>query len=139
MKPFTCALVAAFCWGLSSIVEKWGLRNTDPSSGLVARSAGVLLGTALFMGFTPELLKGFTGLTWGARLALMAGGLLASVLGQVFFYRALKDGEVGPVAAVGGSWPLIAFALSMVFLGETINPQKALGIALVALGVFFLR
>lgn len=139
MKPFYCALIAALCWGLSSLVEKWGLKTADPSVGLIARSAGVLVGTGVLLGFSPHLMKGFTALSWSSRISLMLGGVFASVLGQVFFYRALKDGEVGRVSAVGGSWPLIAFVLSMLFFGESLNAQKALGVGFVALGVFFLR
>src|SRR5262245_54195450 len=113
MTTFLSALAAAFFWGLSSFVEKWGLRGTDAMAGVVARSAGVFLGTVLFVAALPSAGRGFADMGWAARLPIMAGGILASVLGQIFFYRALKDGEVGRVSAVGGSWPLIAFLLSL--------------------------
>jgi uncharacterized membrane protein len=45
----------------------------------------------------------------------------------------------GRVAAVGGAWPVVAFVLSVLFLGETLTVRKGLGIFLVVLGAAFLR
>jgi uncharacterized membrane protein len=37
------------------------------------------------------------------------------------------------------SWPVVAFVLSVLFLGETLTVRKGLGIFLVVLGAAFLR
>jgi transporter family protein len=60
-------------------------------------------------------------------------------LGQIFFYKALKVGEIGRVATVAGAWPLWAFVLSFMFLGETLTAKKTAGLLLVSIGVLLLR
>ena len=40
---------------------------------------------------------------------------------------------------LGGAWPVVAFVLSVLFLGETLTVRKGLGIFLVVLGAAFLR
>jgi transporter family protein len=64
---------------------------------------------------------------------------LASVVGQLFFYQALKGDHIGRVPAVGGSWPVFAFFLSLIFLKEPPTVKKILGVALVAMGVALLK
>ncbi len=139
MSSFTLALVAAFFWGTSALLEKWGLRDSDPMAGVLARTLGVVLGVIVFSVLVPEAPRRFLHMDGRSRLVLMGGGLLASVVAQAFFYRALKHGDVGRVAAVGGAWPVFAFLLSALIYHEPVTRGKALGIALVTLGVFFLK
>ncbi len=131
--------MAAFFWGLSAIIEKWGLRHVDPAAGVVARTLGVLLGIMVFMAVSPDLPRRFLEMDGRAKLALMGGGFLASVVAQMFFYRALKIGDVGRVAAVGGAWPVFAFALSILIYHESLTRGKLLGVLLVTVGVFLLK
>ncbi|HMU95478.1 MAG TPA: EamA family transporter [Elusimicrobiota bacterium] len=133
------AVLAAVVWGLSGFVEKIGLRGADPQTGVLARSLGVGVAGVVLLMVRPEVGTGFLALDWRTRLTLMGGGALASVIAQLFFYRALKVGDVGRVAAVGGAWPVVAFVLSVLFLGETLTVRKGLGIFLVVLGAAFLR
>lgn len=103
------AVLAAVVWGLSGFVEKIGLRGADPQTGVLARSLGVGVAGVVLLMVRPEVGTGFLALDWRTRLTLMGGGALASVIAQLFFYRALKVGDVGRVAAVGArgpSWPL---------------------------------
>jgi transporter family protein len=126
-------------WGGASFLEKWGLERVDPLSGVLVRSAGVVLGTVVFAWFSPASRAGALKFDVPSALCLMGGGIMASVLGQVFFYRALKTGEVGRVAAVGGAWPVVAFLLSLAFLGEPFTLKKGAGVGLVLTGVFLLK
>jgi transporter family protein len=139
MTSFNLALMAAFFWGLSAILEKWGLRNVDPVAGVVARTLGVLIGMAVFMAVSPEVPRRFLEMDGRSKLALMGGGFLASVVAQMFFYRALKIGDVGRVAAVGGAWPVFAFALSILIYHESLTRGKLLGVIFVTIGVFLLK
>jgi transporter family protein len=102
MSSFSLALVAAFFWGLSALLEKWGLRNADPMAGVVARTLGIVLGIVIFMVIAPDIPRRFIQMDGRSKLALMGGGLMASVVAQMFFYRALKYGDVGRVSSVGG-------------------------------------
>ena len=139
MSAFTMALMAAVIWGLAAFCEKMGLRGADPMAGVVARSLGVMLGGVAMTFAVPDLVVKVRDMGWPSFTWLAGGGVLASILGQVFFYRALKIGEIGKVATVGGSWPLMAFFLSVFFLNEAASPRKLAGVALVILGVSLLR
>lgn len=139
MSAFAMALMAAAIWGMAAFCEKMGLRGADPMAGVLARSLGVALGGVAVMFAVPDLGVKMREMGWPSFSWLAGGGLLASILGQVFFYRALKVGEIGKVATVGGAWPVMAFLLSVLFLHEAASPKKLLGVALVVLGVSLLR
>ncbi len=139
MSAFALAAVAAVLWGSAAFVEKAGLNGADPRAGVVARSLGVMVGCLLFIAVQPSVAARFFEMNFKSRLWLMGGGILASVVGQIFFYRALKIGEVSRVAAVGGTWPVVAFILGVIFLGEPLTVRKGLGLFMVVCGALFLR
>ncbi len=139
MKPFYWALGAAFIWGCAPILEKLGLAKAPVFAGLFFRSMGVVIGTGLLLVFKFGVIKESLVSPpqgWGL---LIAGGFLASILGQICFYHALKDGEASLVVPLAASYPLIAFMLGTIFLGEKITLAKLSGMLLVVLGVFFLK
>ena len=70
---------------------------------------------------------------------LLASGFLASFLAQICFYKGLKIGEISRVVPISGSYPLMAFIIGVLFLGESINLTKLLGVALIVLGIWTLR
>lgn len=140
MKSFTWALLAAGCWGCAPILEKLGLRGSiDPVLGVVLRSVGVVVGLILFL---PLLLKGsprLSEISTHSWIFLGLGGVVASLLGQICFYRALKSGAVSQAVPVGASYPVLACVLGIVLLGEALTLSRACGIALVVAGTFLLR
>jgi transporter family protein len=139
MSAFVMALLAALAWGTASFVEKIGLKNPDAYAGVWARNMGVFAGTMLLFFMVPNMGARVGGMGWYSFWLLAGGGCFASVLGQIFFYKALKLGEIGKVATVAGAWPLWAFLLSFFFLGEALTLKKTAGLLLVSLGVFLLR
>src|SRR5687767_13473245 len=139
MGAFELAVCAAVIWGSAAVCEKMGLMGSEPLVALWLRSLGVFIGGAALTFFIPQLPAKLAATGWRSVAWLLGGGILASIIGQIFFYRALKIGDIGRVASVGGSWPLVAFALSMLFLGEPPTPRKIIGVALVFSGVALLR
>src|SRR6266480_7332701 len=133
MSPYVSALLAALCWGFAPMFEKTGLQgDSDPTLGVLVRSIGVAVGTLCLL---PLIGRGV-----GARLSslpmrtwffLGVGGLLASVVGQAFFYRALKYGEMSRVVPIGASYPLIAFILGLLIFKEPFTQGKMVGVVLV--------
>ncbi|HBK84561.1 MAG TPA: hypothetical protein DDZ53_00860, partial [Firmicutes bacterium] len=57
---------------------------------------------------------------------------------QVFYFVALRRGDVGRIAPIAGSYPLFACLLAAVFLGEKLSPGRVFGTVLVFLGIVFL-
>lgn len=84
-------------------------------------------------------LKSFATLDARSTFFVIAGGLVAGLLGQLAFYSALKAGDASIVVPVAATYPLVALIVSVAFLGESFSVQKALGIALVVAGVMLLK
>jgi uncharacterized membrane protein len=139
MDALLLAALAALCWGSASIIEKVGVDGGAPMGGVIARSLGVAAGCAVFAVVWPPAAREFARMSLKSMLCLAGGGVLASIVGQIFFYQALKRSEIGRVAAVGGAWPSVAFILGVVFLSEPLTWKRSAGVLLVGLGVILLR
>jgi transporter family protein len=140
MSPFTSALCAALCWGFAPFFEKAGLQQTsNPTIGVFVRSFGVILGTACLIPFFPRLGPRIAELPARSIFYLCMGGILASVVGQAFFYHALKYGEISRSVAIGASYPVIACVLGLLIWKEPLTVSKTCGIVLVAAGISLLR
>ena len=103
MKPFYYAILAALVWGIAPILEKTGLKNIEPLSGVLVRSGGVILGAIIMSLCNINVFKSALKADPRAILFLFMGGLLASILGQMFFYNALKHGEVSKMVPIAAS------------------------------------
>jgi transporter family protein len=64
---------------------------------------------------------------------------MASIIGQLCFYRALKIGDVSRVVPIGASYPVTACLLGILLLHEPVTLEKGIGILLVVGGTFLLR
>lgn len=138
MHWFYWALFAAFIWGIAPILEKLGLGSVAPAAGLFYRCLGVLLGLLVLVIFIvkPEEIRS---VDLRSAMLLAMGGFLASFVAQIFFYNALKSGNVSAVVPLSGSYPLIAFILGVLLLGESFSYFRVFGVALIVAGIWFLR
>ena len=138
-KAFLFALAAAFLWGAAPMLGKLGLVRADPTVALVLRSlviGGILVVWAALGGKLPEVVS-LMGTKAGALIA--AEGVLASLLGHLAYYYALKYGEASKVVPAASSFPLFALILAVILLGERPSWDKVLGVALIVGGVLLLR
>lgn len=138
MTAFLWALLTAGLWGVVPVMEKIALRGASPASGIIIRSLGVLVGLAVFSSFGSPWAALRT-LRWPAILLLAGAGVLASFIGQLVFYHALKSGAVSQVTPVAGAYPLVAALLGWVVLREPITVARMIGVALIIAGVWLLR
>lgn len=139
MSAFLWAACAAMAWGLAPLIEKAGLTGrTPPMAGLFYRSVGVVAGLVLLSLFLvkPQEIRAVEP---RSALLLASGGLLASIVGQICFYNALKIGEMSRVVPVSASYPFIAFILGVAVLGESVTVFKGLGALLIIAGVWLLK
>mgnify|MGYP001568338676 CR=1 FL=1 len=136
---FENAMLAALVWGISPIFEKLALKDADPLACLLWRVLGTALGGLFLLPFIPRPGEAMAAVGLRGAALVVTAGALASVLGQVFMYSALKHGEASRVSPVAGSWPLIVFVLAWVFLREPFTARKAAGCAFVVFGVWLLR
>lgn len=139
MNSFSWALLTALTWGCVPVIEKLGLLKISPVIGLFYRCLGVVLGITLLTLLKGKEIRASFHDVHPAMLFLVLGGLLASVLGQLFFYNALKTGEASQVVPLAAAYPIITFILGVAFLGEKFTLAKLGGLVLIMVGTFFLK
>jgi transporter family protein len=138
-NTFYWAVLTACIWGLVPVLEKLGLSRIDTFSGLLLRSSGVLLGAIVLVTVKSEYLIKAVKADWMAIFFLLVSGLLASFVGQICFYRALRSGEVSKVVPIAGAYPLVSFLTGIIFLSEAITLTKLVGVLLILAGILLLR
>jgi len=138
MSAFWWAVLTACIWGVVPLIEKLGLIRSDPTIGVFARSLGVILGVVIF-GLLWSPWKALINLSVHSIALLALGGFLASFVGQLVFYQALKSGHVSQVTPVSGAYPLVAAILGWLLLHEPMSTSRVLGVVLIILGVLLLR
>lgn len=139
MNPFFWALLTAVTWGLVPVIEKLGLMRLSPVVGLFYRCLGVIIGIVLLLAFKGSAIRASLQELHLGMVFLVCGGFLASVVGQIFFYNALKTGEASRVVPLAAAYPLVSFLLGVVFLSEKVTWAKVCGISFIILGVVFLK
>ena len=138
MNAVLWAALAACIWGIAPLIEKLGLSGTPPVIGVFARSLGVVAAVLIF-GALWSPWKALGEVSLRSFLLLAFGGFLASFVGQMAFYQALKHGPISQVTPVSGTYPLIAALLGWVILREPFTALRAIGVLLVVAGVSLLR
>lgn len=140
MKTFWFAIAAAVLWGTVPIIEKIGLsKGINPMFAVVLRTVGSISAAMVLLAFLAQNKSNFSNFTWTAMALLMLGGMLANVVGQVLFYKALQGGDVSTVLPITGAYPMIAFVLGVLLLGETVTMQKLAGAGLILGGIILLK
>jgi transporter family protein len=139
MKTYYYALLASCIWGIAPILEKIGLGKTEPEAALLIRCLGVISGAFLLIIFRNHTLRSALQSDAKTFTFLLLGGLLASFLGQIFFYRALKSGATSQIVPLAATYPLVSFLIGVIFLSEQITLAKTVGVLLVITGIFFLK
>ncbi len=142
MKQLIFALLAAFLWGITPVIEKFGFLSKDanPYLGVVFRTIGTaVMAFILFLLILKFDSTSLKNIPMKSMTFLMIGGALASVIGQIFFYIALQSGDASVVTPIAGSFPLITFIFGTLLLGEAITLSKIIGVLCIIAGVALLK
>ncbi len=138
-RAFVFAILTSLVWGIAPALEKIGLKGTiEPYEGVVLRSIAIALVSVAGLLFIGRA-NAFQGLQLKGVLFVVAGGLVAGLIGQFTFYSALKAGDASVVVPVAATYPIVALVISVIFLGEPFSWQKATGIGLVVAGVMLVK
>jgi len=139
MNAYYWALLTALIWGCVPLMEKMGLHKVEPMVGMFYRCLGVIIGIVILLVFYGKAIRNSLAALHPTMLWLVGGGFLASVVGQICFYHALKTGEASRVVPIGATYPLVSFILGVLLLGEKFTLAKAGGIGCVLAGVMLLK
>jgi len=128
------ALISMVFAGFTSVVAKQGLAGISAELGLTVRTVFVfvvILGFAVLAVPRAELATlSKSNLVW---LGLSA---ITTAVSWVFYYKALKLGEVSTIALIDKGSFLVAVVLAWIVLGEKITGRVAIGSLLILAGLF---
>lgn len=127
------ALVSMLFAGLTSVVAKQGLDGISGELGLVVRTLFVLVFVMGFGVLAVPLAEVQTLATRNFVWLGLSGATTA--VSWVFYYKALKLGEVSTIALIDKGSFVVAVVLAWLVLGERITLRVALGSGLILAGL----
>lgn len=130
------AFSSAFFAGLTAILAKIGIKNTDSDLATALRTAVVLVFSWL-MAFLTAGVPDFTAISPRTYVFLMLSGL-ATGASWICYFKALQMGNVNKVAPIDKSSILLTMLLAFLFLGEGLSWGKALCMVLIGAGTFLM-
>jgi len=137
MKNWIVYSLISMCFaGITSVIAKYGMKHISSDLGLAVRTTVVF--TFVIMNFLIfQNIKEVSNLTVRSVVFLMISGVTTS-LSWIFYYKAIKIGEVSYVASIDKGSILITLLLSLIILGEPLTPKLMLGAAFILAGMLIL-
>lgn len=118
--------------GFTSVIAKLGLSGISGDLGLTIRTCFVFVLVLMFAAVVPASeLQGLT----GRNLLWLGLSGVTTACSWVFYYRAIKLGEVSTVALIDKGSVVVALLLAWWVLGEDITTAKLLGGGLIVAGM----
>lgn len=127
------ALISMVFAGFTAVIAKHGLTGISGELGLAVRTCFVavfVLGFAAVVVPTEQI-----GTLTRHNLLWLGLSAATTAVSWVFYYKALKDGEVSTVALIDKGSFIVAVILAWLLLGERITPRIAVGTALILAGL----
>ena len=127
------AFLSMFFAGFTSVIAKMGLAGISGDLGLAVRTCFVFAFVLIFAAVVvpAEQLKT---LTRGNLLWLGLSGV-TTAFSWVFYYKAIKMGQVSTVALIDKGSVVVALVLAALILHESLTPAKLIGAGLIAAGL----
>ena len=127
------ALLSAVFASLTAILAKFGLQEIDADLGNAIRTAFVFVFvTANY--FLRQTSKDFSQLT-SKIVGFLFLSACATALSWIFYYRAMKFGNVSYVAAIDKGSIVLTILLAFLILKEPLTPKLIIGGLMVAAGL----
>ena len=124
------ALGSAFFAGVTSVLAKVGIRDTDSNVATALRTTVVAVFSWVMVLITGAG-SGLASIQWGTAVFLLLSGL-ATGASWICYFRALQLGDINKVVPIDKSSIVLTVLLAFLFLGEPVSPLK--GVALVLIG-----
>ena len=130
------AFASAFFAGLTSILAKIGIRNTDSNVATAIRTVVVLV-SSWGMVWIVGSASGIAAVSASTWIFLILSGLSTGA-SWLFYFRALQLGDINKVVPIDKSSTVLTIILASLFLGEGITWTKGGAIALIAAGTYLM-
>ncbi|MGE5454778.1 MAG: EamA family transporter [Methylocystaceae bacterium] len=135
---YWCAIFAMVCWGIAPILAKMGLSNVNPVAGLVLRTLVAATLVTSWVGLTGnfEDVRAIPAKNW---ILITGEAILATLVGDLAYFFAIKNGDVSQVSFIVSSSPLITMMVAALILGEHITVLRVVGACYVLVGLLMLK
>jgi len=131
--------MAVLTWGAVPLADRTVLRGgVEPAVAVLVRAIAAVVASAVVVALGQQ-----TGLllTLTARQLVLLGvaGVGASLVGNWFYFNALKDMDAGLVVAATSTYPAVTLLLSWFFFGERPQRHQLLAFGLILAGLVLLN
>lgn len=131
------AVLSAFFAGITSILAKCGVRETDSDVATALRTTVVLIFSWLIV-FIVGSFKTISEIPLKSLIFLILSGA-ATGASWIFYFKALSAGDVNKVVPIDKSSTVISVLLAIIFFNETGNlAVKLTATALLAAGIYLM-
>lgn len=134
---FWLAIFGMICWGIAPVFAKIGLNNIDPLPGLIVRTLTACAFAMSFIGVNDNAMK-IKSISLGTWTFIAIEALLATLIGDLAYYAAIKKGDISVVTIIMCSSPLVTMLVSVIFLGEQVTMMRVVGAGLVVVGIMMI-
>jgi transporter family protein len=134
LMVFLLAIIGMTCWGIAPIFVKVGLKNINPILGLSIRTmvTAVFITGWMIVDGSISNLKNISSFTV---FLLAIEAILATLIGDLSYFAAVKKGSVTLVTIIMSSSPLVTMICAVLFLGEQITTCRVIGAGLIIIGI----
>ena len=130
------AFGSALFAGLTAILAKCGIRNTDSTVATAIRTVVVLIFSWLMVFVVGS--QGTISDISGKTLLFLGLSGLATGASWLCYFRALQLGDVNKVVPIDKSSIVLTILLAFLFLGEPIGLFQGIGVVLIGAGTFLM-
>lgn len=132
----TFAFGSAFFAGITAVLAKIGIKNTDSTVATAIRTIIILLFSWLMAGITGAV-SGISSITGKTLLFLILSGL-ATGGSWLCYFKALQVGDVNKVAPIDKSSTILTMLLAFIILNEQLNAIKIICMILIGIGTYLM-
>ncbi len=130
------AFGSAFFAGVTAILAKIGIKNTDSNLATAIRTI-VILFFSWIMVFVVGSFNTITTLSNKTIIFLILSGV-ATGMSWLCYFKALQLGNVNKVTPIDKSSTILTMVLAMIFLGENITILKVISIIAIGVGTYLM-
>lgn len=130
------AFGSAIFAGITSVLAKCGIRNTDSTVATAIRTIVVLI-FSWIMVFVVGSQKQIAAIEWKTLLFLILSGM-ATGASWLCYFKALQLGDINKVVPIDKSSTVLTVLLATIFLHEKMMLPKAVGVLLLGIGTFLM-
>ena len=130
------AFGSALFAGLTAILAKCGIRNTDSNVATALRT-GVVLIFSWLMVFVVGAQSGIRDISAKVLIFLMLSGLSTGI-SWLCYFKALQIGDINKVTPIDKSSTVITMVLAFIFLREGITWLKFVSMILIGIGTYLM-